>query len=53
VHYTRGKKSSIFIATGIFRVGPLLEKLGKKQIEATRKHMREEGENLKLALEKD
>jgi hypothetical protein len=47
----KGKNSSLFIATGVIRAGLLFEKLGKKQIEATKKHMKEEGENIKRALE--
>ena len=47
----KGKNGSIFTATGSLRVGPLFEKLGKKQIEATKQHMKEEGENIKRALE--
>jgi len=48
----KGKGNSIFTATGLFRGGPLFEKFWKNQIEATKRHMKEEGENLKLALEK-
>lgn len=47
-----GKNSCIFTATGSFRAGPLFKKFGKTKIEATRQHMKEEGENLKSAVEK-
>ena len=46
-----GKNCSKFTATGVFRGGPLFEKLARKQIDATKQHMKEEGENLKAALE--
>ncbi|MFX0046513.1 MAG: SRPBCC family protein [Candidatus Hermodarchaeota archaeon] len=49
----KGEDSCIFTATGDFRAGPLFKKLGKSRIEATRQHMKEEGENLKKALERD
>ena len=48
---SNGKGGSIFTATGSLRVGPLFKKLAKNQIEATKQHMKEEGENLKRALE--
>ena len=48
----KGENSCIFTATGSLRAGPLFEKLGKSRIEATKQHMKEEGENLKKALEK-
>jgi hypothetical protein len=48
----KGKNDCIFTATGRLRVGPLFKKLGKKQIEATKQHMKEEGENIKKALER-
>jgi len=38
-------------ATGSLRGGPLFRKLGRKQMEATKQHMKEEGENLKRILE--
>jgi hypothetical protein len=41
----------IFTATLTFRFGKILLKLFKKQMEATLKHMKEEGENLKKLLE--
>ena len=47
----KGEKSCIFTATGYLRAGPLFKKLGKHQLEATERHMREEGENLKRLLE--
>ena len=46
----------LFTATGVFRIGWIGKKLFKKAIEqglaSVRKHMKEEGVNLKLALEK-
>ena len=42
----------IFTALARYRAGPLFKKLAKKQIEATGKHIKEEGENLKSAVEK-
>jgi uncharacterized protein YndB with AHSA1/START domain len=47
----KGKRSCIFTATVSFRGGPLFEKLVKDRIEATKRHTKEEGENLKNALE--
>jgi len=47
----KGKSSSVFTATGRLRAGPLFKKFGKNQIEATKRHMKEEGENIKRALE--
>ena len=47
----KGKSSCVFTATGRLRVGPLFKKFGKNQIEATKRHMKEEGENIKRALE--
>ena len=41
----------IFTATVSFRAGPLFKKLAKSRIKATAQHMKEEGENLKKALE--
>ncbi|MDD3043352.1 MAG: SRPBCC family protein [Methanosarcinaceae archaeon] len=43
---------SIFTATLTFRFGGLLSKVAGKRIEAIGMHMKEEGENLKLLLEK-
>jgi len=48
----KGENSCIFTATGSLRAGPLFKKLGKNRIVATKQHMKEEGENLKKALEK-
>ena len=52
----KGKNSCIFIATGSLRIPRwLFERLTKKhnnRIEDARRHMREEGENLKRAVEK-
>jgi len=47
----RGRRGCIFTATVSFRGGPLLEKLLKDRTGATKRHMKEEGENLKNALE--
>ena len=44
-------ESCIFTATLSFRFGKILSRLAKSRIEATKKHMREEGENLKKLLE--
>lgn len=43
---------SVFTATLSFRFGRVLSKLAGKRVEAIRVHMREEGENLKVLLEK-
>jgi hypothetical protein len=48
----REENSCVFTAKGFLRAGPLFKKLGKKRIEATKQHMKEEGENLKKILEK-
>jgi hypothetical protein len=34
------------------RIGPLGKRLGRKQIEGVKRHMKGEGENLKAILEK-
>jgi uncharacterized protein YndB with AHSA1/START domain len=47
----KGRRSCIFTATVSFRNGSLFEKLAKNRIEATKRHMKEEGENLKNAIE--
>ena len=47
-----GDNHCIFTALARYRAGPLFRKLAKKQIEATIKHIREEGEKLKIAVEK-
>ncbi len=44
-------ESCIFTATLSFRFSKILSKLAKSRVEATKKHMREEGENLKKLLE--
>ena len=44
--------SCIFTAAGIMRVGPLGKRLSRSQIEGVKRHMKEEGENLKAILEK-
>jgi uncharacterized protein YndB with AHSA1/START domain len=48
----KGRRGCIFTATVSFRGGPLFEKLLKDIIEAIKRHMKEEGENLKKALER-
>ena len=48
----KGRNSCIFTAISRFRAGPLFKKLAKNRIEATKQHIKEEGENLKRALEK-
>ena len=45
------RESSIFTATLSFRFGWLFSKLAKNRVDAIKKHMREEGENLKRLLE--
>ena len=42
----------LFTATINLRVGPLFQKFGGRQIEAVKRHMKEEGENLKRTLER-
>lgn len=48
----KGKNSCIFIATGSLRIPQWLFERFNNRIEAARRHMREEGENLKKAVEK-
>jgi len=49
------EKRAIFVATGTYRLGWLAKTFAKKRIErglsSVRKHMKEEGENLKKILE--
>jgi len=45
--------SCIFTAIINLRAGPLLKKLGRKQLDATKQHMKEEGANLKRILEEE
>lgn len=47
----KGENSCIFTATGSYRAGPLFKKFGRNMIDATKRHMKEEGENLKYAVE--
>jgi len=49
----KGEKSCIFSATGYLRAGPLFKKLGRNRLEAIKKHMKEEGENLKRLVENE
>ncbi len=51
--FSNTNSGCIFTATLTFRFGKIFLKLFKKQMEATIKHMKEEGENLKRLLEKD
>jgi hypothetical protein len=46
------KKGTIFTATLTFRFGWILSSLFKHKLKAIKKHMKEEGENLKKLLEK-
>ncbi|TFG14257.1 MAG: SRPBCC family protein [Promethearchaeota archaeon] len=48
---SRGNKC-LFTATLSFRMGNLLSKIAKEQVEAFKEHMKEEGENLKKIIEK-
>ncbi len=48
----KGEKSCIFTATGRLRAGPLFKKLGRNRLEAVKKHMEEEGENLQRLIDK-
>jgi hypothetical protein len=48
-----GEETCIFTATLSFRFGNLFSKLAKSRVEALKKHIREEGENLKRLLEKE
>ena len=45
-------ESCIFTATLSFRFAKLFSKLAKNRVEAIKKHIKEEGENLKKLLEK-
>jgi len=44
-------ESCVFTATTYLRFGPLSSKLAKRNIEAVKRHMKEEGENLKRLSE--
>ena len=46
-----GDNHCIFTALAHYRAGPLFKKLAKSKIEATMNHMKEEGENIKRAVE--
>ena len=48
---SKGADSSVFTATSLLRAGPLFKMLGKKRMEDTKRHIKEEGENIKRALE--
>ena len=47
----KGKNSCVFIAIGRFRAGSLFKRFGKNRVESVKRHMKEEGENIKRALE--
>jgi len=51
VFQPKGEDGCIFTATVSFRAGPLFKKLAKNEIKATAQHMKEEGENIKRAVE--
>lgn len=48
---SKGRNSCIFTATVNFRSFPFIMRILKSQLEGTRLHMKEEGENLKQILE--
>ncbi len=48
----KGENACILTAVGRLRGGPLYKKLASKRLKALARHMREEGENLKKALER-
>jgi len=48
----KGNNSCIFTATVSYRGGLLIKKLARNEIEAIKRHMKEEGENLKDILER-
>ena len=48
---SKGEDDSIFTARVKFRSFPFMEKILRNQLEKTRLHMKEEGENLKQILE--
>jgi uncharacterized protein YndB with AHSA1/START domain len=48
---SKGKGTSVFTATSTLRGGYLFERLFKQRIQALKQHMKEEGENMKAALE--
>ena len=47
----KGEKC-LFTATLSFRIGKTLSRFAKKRVEALKKHMKEEGQNLKKIIEK-
>jgi hypothetical protein len=47
----KGKSGCVFIATMLLRPGPVVAKILKNRIAALARHMREEGENIKKALD--
>lgn len=48
---SKGRGTSVFTATSTLRGGHIFERLFKQRIQALRQHMKEEGENMKAALE--
>ena len=46
-------RSCLFTATLYFRFGRIFLKFAKSRVEAVKKHMKEEGENLKRLLENE
>ena len=48
---TEAADHCVFTAQIFLRVGPLAARLNRKEFDAVRQHMREEGENLKALLE--
>jgi uncharacterized protein YndB with AHSA1/START domain len=48
---SKGKGTSVFTATSTLRGGSFIERLFKQRIQALKHHMKEEGENIKAALE--
>lgn len=47
----QGEDGCIFTASINLRVGPLFKKFGRRQLEAIKQHMKEEGDNIKKILE--
>ncbi|MFO7996606.1 MAG: SRPBCC family protein [Dehalococcoidia bacterium] len=45
------EENCMFTATGRMRTGPLFARLNRRRIEGVKRHMQEEGENLKAIME--
>ena len=45
-------ENSVFITRGVIRMGPIRKRLSRRQVEGVKRHMKEEGENLKTIPEK-